>query len=449
MLTLPDDMVALLASFAPLFSRRVWRYVPVLVVGALLAPGRRMVSTALRAVGLGHVRHFQNYHRVLSRAVWSSLGASRILLGLLVASFAPEGPLVLGIDETIERRRGAKIAAAGIYRDPVRSSRSHFVKVNGLRWICLMLLVPIPWAGRVWALPFLTALAPSERYAQQRGRRHKPITVWARQLLRQVHRWLPGRTLVLVADSSYSALDLLAALRPVATVVTRLRLDAQLFTPAPPRQPHQKGRPRLVGQRLPTLEQHTSDPRTAWTPVTVAHWYGRQTREVELVSETAVWYHTGLPPVPLRWVLVRDPQGEFPTQALLCTDLTASPAQILAWFVQRWQLEVTFHAMRAHLGLETQRQWTPLAIARTTPALFGLFSLVTLLAHPACSHTPLPLPQTAWYAKPLPTFADALALVRRRLWASLLFQMSPLTTDPEKISGTLLDHLCYLLCYAA
>jgi hypothetical protein len=449
MLTLPDDIVALLASFAPLFSRRVWRYVPVLVVGALLAPGRRMVSSVLRVVGLDQVRHFQNYHRVLSRAVWSSLGASRILLGLLVATFAPDGPLVLGIDETIERRRGAKSAAAGIYRDPVRSSRSHFVKVNGLRWVCLMLLVPLPWAGRVWALPFLTALAPSERYAQQRGRRHKPLTVWARQLLRQVHRWLPGRALVLVADSTYAALDLLAALRPIATVVTRLRLDAQLFAPAPPRAPHQRGRPRLVGQRLPTLQQRCLDRDTQWRRVTIAHWYGRQSREVELVSQTAVWYHTGLPPVPIRWVLVRDPQGEFPTQALLCTELTASPEQILTWFVQRWQLEVTFHAMRAHLGLETQRQWTPLAIARTTPALLGLFSLVTLLAHPAGSTAPLPLPQTAWYTKPLPSFADALALVRRRLWASLLFQTSPRTPDPSKMPGTLLEHLCHLLCYAA
>src|SRR5260370_207501 len=446
MLTLPDDIVALLASFAPLFSRRVWRYVPVLVVGALLAPGRRMVSTAWRALGLGAMRHFQNYHRVLSRAVWSSLGASRILLGLLVTTFAAEGPLVLGIDETIERRRGRKIAAAGIYRDPVRSSRGHFVKVNGLRWVCLMLLVPLPWGDRGWAVPFLTALAPSARYARERGRRHKSLTVWARQLLRQVHRWLPERSLVLVADSTYAALDLLAALRPVATVVTRLRLDAQLFDPAPARTPHQRGRPRLVGQRLPTMERRNADPGTAWTRVTIAHWYGRQAREVEVISQTAVWYHTGLPPVPIRWVLIRDPHGQFPTQALLCTELHAAPDQILAWFVQRWQLEVTFHAMRAHVGLETQRQWTPLAIARTTPALF---SLVTLLAHPAFSRTPPPLPQTAWYVKALPTFADALALVRRRLWASLLFPPSASALDPEKIPGTLLDHLCHLLCYAA
>jgi hypothetical protein len=177
----------------------------------------------------------------------------------------------------------------------VRSSRSHFVKVNGLRWISLRLLVPIPWAGRVWALPFLTALAPSERFAQQRGRRHKPITLWARQLMRQVHRGLPHRQRVVVADSASAALDLLSALQPIATLVTRLRLDAQLFAPAPARRPHQKGRPRLVGQRVATLEQRAADPITIWTPLTVAQWYGHQERRVDVSSQTAVCYHTGLP----------------------------------------------------------------------------------------------------------------------------------------------------------
>jgi hypothetical protein len=300
MLTLSEDIFAVLAAFAPLLSRRVWRYVPVLVVGALLAPGRRMVRTALRTVGLGQTRRIQNYHRVLSRAVWSSRRASRILVGLLVANFAPSGPVVLGIDETLERRRGATIAAAGIYRDPFRSSRRHFVKVHGLRWISLLLLVPIPWAGRVGALPFLTALAPSERYAQQHGRRHKPSTLWARQLVRQVQRWRPRRSLVVVADSSYAALDLLAALQPIATMVTRLRLDAQLFAPAPPRRPGQKGRPRLVGPRLATLERRAPDPATACTLLTVAQWYGRAERQVDVSSQTAVWYQTGLPPVPIR-----------------------------------------------------------------------------------------------------------------------------------------------------
>jgi hypothetical protein len=371
------------------------------------------------------------------------------LLRLLVAAFAAEGPLVLGIDETIERRRSHKIAASGIYRDPVRSSHSHFVKVNGLRWICVMLLVPIPWAARVWALPFLTALAPSQRYAQERGRRHKSITTWARQLIRLVHRWLPDRQLVIVGDRGYASLDLLAAVRPVATFITRLRLDAHLCAPPPPRTPRQRGRPPVVGKRLPTLEHWRDDPATTWTELTVPRWYSEASRVVEVTSQTAVWYHTGLPPVPIRWVLIRDPEGKFTTQALLCTDLDASPLQILSWFVLRWQMEVTFHAARAHLGVETPRQWSQRAIARTTPALLGLFSLVTLLAHEPMTSCTVSLQQTAWYTTTTPTFSDALALVRRRLWAGTTFPTSPSDPDIAKVPRALFDHLTTLLCYAA
>jgi hypothetical protein len=448
----PTDIVALLSHFAPLFSRRVWRHVPLLVVGAILTPGRRMVSTVLRTVGLSQEKHFQTYHRVLNRAVWSSLGASRILLRLLVCAFAPQGPLVLGIDETIERRRGAKIAAAGIYRDPVRSSHSHFVKVNGLRWICLMLLVPIPWAGRVWGLPFLSALAPSERYAQVHGCRHKPVTLWARQLIRLVHRWLPERSLVVVGDRGYAALDLLDALRPVATVITRLRLDAHLVAPPPPRLPRQNGRPRVVGHRLPTPDQVRAHPATVWTSVTLARWYGDRDRHIEYVSQTALWYHTGFVPVPIRWVLIRDPLGKFATQALLCTDQEVDPVQILLWFARRWQMEVTFHEVRAHLGVETQRQWSQQAIARTTPALLGLFSLVTLVAHEHYRHQTThlaPVHVAAWYTKITPTFSDALALVRRHLWTQTTFPTSPFDADVEKVPRALLTHLAHLLCYAA
>jgi hypothetical protein len=275
MLLLPADIIALLAHFAPLFSRQTWRHVPILVAGALLAPGRRMVSSALRAVGLAHVSTFQTYHRVLNRDRWSSLGrwgVSRVLFGLLVNTFAPHGPLVIGIDETIERRRSKKIRASGIYRDPVRSSHSHFVKVRGRRWMCAMLLVPIPWADRVWAWPFLTVLAPSQRAATRQRRRFKPLTAWARQLIRQLHRWAPKRQLVVVGDRAYAALELLDAVRAVATVIARLRLDARLFAPAPARRPGQKGRPRLVGDRLPNLSVHAADIAAPWTQLTIPRW---------------------------------------------------------------------------------------------------------------------------------------------------------------------------------
>jgi hypothetical protein len=403
-------------------------------------------------MGLAQIARFERYHRVLNRARWSSLAVSRVLLSLLVAAFAPTGPLLLGIDETIERRRGKRITAKGIYRDPVRSSHEHFVKASGLRWICLMLLVPIPWAGRVWALPFLTALAPSERYDQEHGRRHKTLADWARQLLLLVRRWWPDRPLIAVADSSYAALELLAACQawpqPV-TVITRLRLDAALYEPAPPRSPRQVGRPRLKGQRLPTLAVVAGDPTIDWTAMTVPDWYGTGARRIEIVSATAVWYHTGLPPVPVRWVLIRDPDGKFDTQALLCTDLDVIPEQILTWFVRRWQLEVTFEEARRHLGIETQRQWSDRAIRRTTPALLGLFSLVTLFTHQYVSRTPVHIRQAAWYPKARPTFADALALVRREQWAHGAFHLSVSEPDLVKVPRGFIERLTETLCYAA
>ena len=216
-----------------------------LLAGAILAPGKRTVASALRAMGLDQEKRFHRYHRVLSRAMWSSREVARVLLGLLVEAFVPEGsPLVVGIDETLERRYGRKISARGVYRDPVRSTHETFVKSSGLRWVCAMLLVEVPWASRVWALPFLSVLAPSERYAAKRGKRHKKITEWAWQMLLQVRRWHPRREIVAVADRAYASLKLLdrcrGLRRPIA-FITRLRLDAALYEPAPPRRRAREG----------------------------------------------------------------------------------------------------------------------------------------------------------------------------------------------------------------
>jgi hypothetical protein len=453
MRTLPAKMLHLLNPFMPLFSRRLWPHVQVLLAGAILAPGKRTVSAALRVMGLGQTEQFQRYHRVLNRAVWSGREVSRVLLGMLVRTFVPSGPLVIGVDETLERRWGKKISAKGIYRDPVYSTQERFVKASGLRWVCLMLLVPVPWAGRVWALPFLSVLAPSERYAKERAKRHKKITDWARQALLLVRRWWPEREIVAVADSAYASLRLLASCRrflpkPV-TFVTRLRLDAALYDPAPARRAGQLGRPRLKGERLPNLSVVAEDPSTTWTPTTVDDWYGGGERSVEVASATAVWYSTGLPAVPIRWVVVRDPQGAFATQALLCTDLGAKPEQILGWFVLRWQMETTFQEVRRHLGVETQRQWSEMAIRRTTPALLGLFSLVTLFAHQPMTQNMGAVRRAAWYLKTRPTFSDALAMVRKELWAHTTFQRSPADTDTVKVPREFVEHLTETLCYAA
>ena len=449
MLTLPLELANLIVAFAPLFSKPVFKHAQVLLVGALLSPGKRTVTSALRVMGLSDEQHFQNYHRVLSRAVWSSMAASHLLLGLLVAAFAPSGVRVMALDDTVERRRGDQIKAKGIYRDPVRSSHSHFVKASGLRWLCLMLVVEIPWAGRYWALPFLTCLCPSERYHKERGRPHQKLTERARQMLLMVKRWLPERELVVTADSSFAALGLLEAVREQVTMVTRLRLDGALYEPAAQRKPGTVGRPRKKGKRLPTLKQVAADPTTRWHPLSVQGWYGEGARAIELVSGTCVWYHTGLPAVPIRWVLVRDPLGKFETQALLSTRLEAEPQQILEWFVLRWTVEVTFEETRAHLGVETQRQWSEKAIARTTPCLLGLYSLTALLAASLLKQQELPVRRAAWYAKQGATFSDTIALVRRYLWSHHHSQMSQITNDMIKVPRSLLERLTETLCYAA
>jgi hypothetical protein len=447
-------MIQALAPFAPLFSKRVWPHVQVLLAGTILAPGKRTVASALRAVGLQEERCFCRYHRVLSRAVWSSREASRLLLESLVEAFAPDGPLVVGVDETLERRRGKNITAKGIYRDPVRSSREHFVKTSALRWVCVVLLAEVPWASRVWALPFLSALAPSERYAKEAGQRHKPLTEWAWQLLLLVRRWYPEREIVAVADSTYASLKLLERcrkLRNPITFITRLRLDAALYEPAPPRYPGQMGRPRLKGERLPNLAVVAEDPTTVWRPITVASWYGSAERTVEIVSDSAIWYSTGLPAVPVRWVLIRDPQGEFKTQALLSTDLATKPEQIIKWFVRRWQMEATFQEVRQRLGFETQRQWSEKAIRRTAPALLAVFSVLTLFAHRQIAQEGSPtIRRAAWYDKSRPTFSDALALVRKELWAQEeTFCASPRQEETVKVPRAFVERLTDAVCYAA
>ena len=232
-----------------------------------------------------------------------------------------------------------------------------------------------------------------------------------------------------------------------APVITRLRLDAALYDPAPVRPAGTKGRPRRKGKRQPTLQARLSDPQTRWQTLTV-RWYGGTLRTIEVATATAVWYHGGLPPVPLRWVLIRDPTGHFDPQALLSTDLDTTAQQIVEWFVLRWQLDVTFHEVRTHLGVETQRQWSDLAILRTTPALFALFSLVTLFANQLDPPTHS-LRQAVWYEKSLPTFADALAIVRQTLWPVTLISTSRSAPDMVQIPRALFERLTDTLAFAA
>lgn len=446
---LPECFLSRLVEFADLFTRPTWSNVLMLLAGVILAPGRRTVAAALRILGRECDPDFCTFHRILNRAAWSSRAVARQLLIVLVKALVPSGaPVVIGLDDTIERRWGTKISARGIYRDPVRSSKGHFVKASGLRWLSAMLLVKVPWADRVMALPFLTLLAPSKRFYAGKMRAPKTLLDWARQAALQIHRWLPDRYIVLVADSAFAAIEFLAAVRNHACVVTRLRLDANLFG-FPPQKPKGRGRPPIKGKPHKKLSALIKDRKVSWKRYRVSLWYGRTNRLVDIASGTALWYRSGVPPVPIRWLLVRDPKGELEPQAFLATNLNARPCDILAWFVSRWQVEVTFAEVRAHLGVETQRQWSDKAILRTTPVLLGLFSIVTLWAHDLAKSRKFKPRTTAWYPKAVLTFSDAIAAVRREIWHNQISFMSRPSRDSIKIPRHIWNRMENALAHAA
>ena len=230
-------------------------------------------------------------------------------------------------------------------------------------------------------------------------------------------------------------IDLLGQLRQLKNPIgriTRFRLEAAWYEPVKPA-PGKMGCPRQKGQRLPTLEKIAEDQLTRWKRLTLPEWYGEKKRDLEITSQTAIWFHRGKPPLPIRWVIVRDPKKIFKTQAWLGTDLTVSPEQIIAGFVRRGPVEVTFQEVRTPWGVETQRPGADLSILRITPALLSLFSGVTLLAHWPARKQKLPIPQTAGYPKPWPTFSDALNIVKETLSSHRYFQTSQFYDEVRKV----------------
>ncbi len=316
----------------------------ILLTGTLLAHGRRTVAAALRHSGQERETSFSTFHHVLNRARWSPLAVSRQLLTTIVETFVEAGgTLELVIDETLERRWGPKISKRGHYRDSALSSRKRAVSSPGLRWIVMAVIVTLPWTKHRCALPFLCVLTTTPEVSAALGKRHKTVGMWARQMVKLVRRWCPTLPITLLGDTAYSILELgLTCQEQQVSLLTPFHLDAVLHALPPERDAHTIGRPRVVGSRLPSLEQILADPNTTWQRLTL-EWYGQGERTLEICTGTALWYRAGFAPLPIRW-----------------------------------SLETTFEESRAHLGIETQRQWSDLAIDRTTPLLFGLYSLVTL-----------------------------------------------------------------------
>jgi hypothetical protein len=443
-------IIQLLSIFAISFTAPTWAKALVLLYGTILAPGRRTVTAALRAMGLADDKHFTNYHRVLNRDQWSPWVLSKKLLDLIISIFLPAGvPLILAIDETLERRRGSKIKYKGWFRDAIRSTANHVSTSLGIRWICLAVLVSVPWSQRLWALPFMVVPALGPKTSAKLEKRHRTIVDWAIIMVRKVRRWQPNREIVLVGDGSYAAVTLVQYCQrrkqPVK-LVSRLRLDARLFDFPGPQPKGKRGPKPKKGARQPKLASRLTDPKTRWQPLKIP-WYGGEEKVIEIVTGKSLWHRRGMDPVSIRWVLIRCPEDSFKPEAIFCSDPNVSAAQIISWFIARWNIEVTFEEVRAHLGFETQRQWSDKAIERTTPCLFGVFSLVVSMATVLHPDT-LPIRQASWYPKQEATFSDALAAVRSDLWRSVNCSTSAQDADVLLIPRATLQALLEMACYS-
>jgi hypothetical protein len=415
MSSLSQHILSFLLPFSVLFSRPVWHNALVLLIGTLLCRGKRTVCAALRIMGLDHDTSFAKYHHVLNRVKWSSLAAAQILFKMILPLIDSLG-LVLFIDETLERRKGPKIKAKGYYRDAVRSSKSITVKSSGLKWLVLSAALKFPFSSRYFALPFMTVLQPSVKADAKSNRRHKTTLDWTRQMLMQVLRWGISLPITLVGDGGF-ATGALAwfCLKHRICLISRLKMNAQLYDFAPVESQKKRGRKKTKGNKLVSFKEMLTIPDLPWQEAVIPC-YGGKTKRLRYIHNTNLWGGDGFQPVPIKWVLVIDPEGELDPIPLMCTDFTLSAERIITLFIQRWNLEVTFEEVREHLGVETQRQWSDKAIARTTPVLLGLYTIVCLIANRLQQEHPIEVAQTAWYEKNEATFSDLLKAVRKILW---------------------------------
>jgi hypothetical protein len=373
-------------------------------------------------MGLSEDDGFSRYHHVLNRAKWSALEAANVLLVMLLTLIPDGSPLVIFIDETLERRRGKKIKAKGYYRDAVRSSKAKVVNTSGLKWLVMAASVKLPFIPRTFALPFLSVLEFSKKYDEQRKKPHKTTLQWTRQMIRQVYKWAgKTRRLILVGDGGFAAGQLAwDCIRLGVTLVSRLKMNARLFDFPPERKAGKKGRIAMKGSRLVNFKQILEMEDLPWQEAEITGYSGVG-RKMCFLSTTCMWGSEGSMPVPIRWVLVVDPTGRMTPLPLMSTDPHMTAEQIIELYIDRWSIEVTFEESREHLGVESQRQWSNKAIARSTPILLGLYSIVCLAANRLGQSKVVEAEKTAWYRKEHATFSDLLRAVRMALWRDNLF----------------------------
>ncbi|NBO32458.1 MAG: hypothetical protein EBV05_13000 [Cyanobacteria bacterium WB6_1B_304] len=451
MLNPSDEIIQVLQVFAVAATVPTFAKMRVLIIGVILAPGARTVCAALRVMGLGDLETYGKYHRVLNRDRWSPWIMSQLLLQLLISTFLTAGVrLTVIIDETLERRKGEKIKYKGIFRDGARSTRKHVVKSAGVRWACLTLLVPVPWASRPWALPFMSAPILSPKTSATLNKRHRSSIDWSLMMLRKVRYWQPEREIIVVGDGAYAAARLVQYCQKEhmnMTLVSRLRLDAVLYAEAGERPKGKRGPPASKGKKQASMSARLNDESTVWSRREV-EWYRGEKRVFNTLSEQLIWHPKDEAQVKVRWVLVNDPlDKDFEAFLLMSSNLKLIDTQIIGYFVQRWNIEVMFEESRSHMGIETQRQWSDRAIERSTPCLFGIFSLVVVMAKRLFPVT-LPIRREAWYEKTEVTYADVLAAVRKHLWLNFKFARSGKLGELGEIPINLFERLLSVAAYA-
>lgn len=418
---LSPPILAYILPFSVLFSMTNWKNAQTLLCGAIVCKGKRTVCSILRALGLQNTPGFSKFHRLLNGASWSARKGACILLKMLLPCIPKGIRPVIFIDETLERRKGKKIKAKGLYRDAVASTRSNIVKRYGLKWLVMSLSIRFSFVKRAFALPFFSVLEPSSYCCKQKKKRHKTTIDWACQMIKQVVRWVPNIPFILVGDGGFATGELAwTCLRHNIALVSRLKMNACLYDFPPEVEPGKKGRRAKKGNRLLNFKQMLNAPDLDWQTAEITG-YGGIKKAVRYLTATCLWGVDGFEPVPIRWVLMVDPSGQLDPLPLMSTDVSLSAEGIIALYIDRWSIEVTFEEVREHLGVETQRQWSEKAIQRTTPVLMGLYSLVCLMANKLSEIKKIDVENTAWYQKEVATFADMLKAVRKELWRDNLF----------------------------
>jgi hypothetical protein len=426
---LPEPVRAVFDPLAPAFTRPTHHRFILLALAAILTVGGHTIANLLRCLGALAPGHPSSYHRVFSRDRWSSWALARRFAEAVLARFAPDGPIELAADDTVDEHRGKHVYGKGCHRDPVRSTQSFTAYRWGHKWVVVAALVRVPFATRRWALPLLVALyRPKDQ-----GRRHKTASQLVRQMLRVLMRWFPGRTFVAAADGNYATHELaeLAARHPGRlTFVSKFYPDANLV--APPPEYSGLGRPRVKGADLPDPAAVVRDA-PAREALEVA-WYGGGRRRVEVVTGTGLWYKGGRPLVPVRWVFVHDLTGTHRDEYFFTTDVALTPTAVIETYTGRWSIETTFQEMRSYVGLETTRGWSRETVLRVAPCLFGLYTVVAWL------YAELPARWArarvvVWPGKRDVAFSDAITAVRRWLWVEWVFALPGHREAFSKLSG--------------